>query len=74
THHLTDWMGDDGFLVSHDAKIRRHNPTGDTITITGKVTAVDLEASTVTIEQTATQQDGELSALGTGVIRLPSKA
>lgn len=74
THHLTDWMGDDGFLVSHDAKIRRHNPTGDTITITGKVTAVDLEASTVTIEQTATQQDGELSALGTGVIRLPSRA
>lgn len=74
THHLTDWMGDDGFLVSHDAKIRRHNPTGDTITITGKVAAVDLEASTVTIEQTATQQDGELSALGTGVIRLPSRA
>jgi|SRR5581483_7283290 len=74
THHLTDWMGDDGFLVSHEAKIRRHNPTGDTITITGKVTAVDLEASTVTIEQTATQQDGELSALGTGVVRLPSRA
>jgi len=38
------------------------------------VTAVDLEASEVTIEQTATQQDGELSALGTGVVRLPSKA
>jgi acyl dehydratase len=73
THHLTDWMGDDGFLVSHDAKIRRHNPTGDTITITAKVSAVDTETGLVTIEQTATQQDGELSALGTGIVRLPSK-
>jgi acyl dehydratase len=74
THHLTDWMGDDGFLVSHDAKIRRHNPTGDTITITAKVTAVDVSTGLVTIEQTATQQDGELSALGTGVVRLPLRS
>lgn len=63
-------------LVSDDAKIRRHNPTGDTstITITAKVTAVDVEASTVTIEHPATQQDSDLSALATGVVRLPSKS
>ena len=41
THQLTDWIGDDGFLVQHSSQIRRHNPTGDVITITGKVTEVD---------------------------------
>jgi len=74
--HLTDWMGDDGFLVEHSCQIRRHNPTGDVISITGRV--ADLSTQTdgstlVTVEQTATQQDGELSARGTGTIRLPAK-
>jgi acyl dehydratase len=73
THHLTDWMGDDGFLVNHSTKIRRHNPTGDIVSITGKVTAVDVDARLVTVEQRAVQQDGELSALGTGIVRLPSR-
>jgi acyl dehydratase len=73
TQQLTDWMGDDGFLVNHTAKIRRHNPTGDIITIHAEVTAVDTAAGVVTVEQKATQQDGELSALGTGTVRLPSR-
>jgi acyl dehydratase len=71
THHLTDWMGDDGHLVHHETKVRRHNPTGDIITITGKVTAVDPESGLVTIEQVADQQDGELSVKGCGTVRLP---
>ena len=29
THHLTNWMGDDGFLRKASCKIRRHNPEGD---------------------------------------------
>jgi acyl dehydratase len=70
-HHLTDWMGDDGSVVRHESKIRRHNPVGDIISIEGHVTAID--GDLVTIEQQATQQDGELSALGTGVVRLPSR-
>lgn len=74
TQHVTDWMGDDGFLVSHDSQVRRHNPTGDIITITTIVKDVDVAAAQVTIEQTAHQQDGELSALGTAVVRLPSRA
>lgn len=72
-HHLTDWMGDDAFLVSHTCQVRRHNPTGDTIVISGSITdkSVDGDGNTlVTVEQVATQQDGELSARGTGVIRL----
>jgi hypothetical protein len=76
-HHLTDWMGDDGFLVAHHCQVRRHNPTGDTITITGRVldsSAGDDGSALITVEQVATQQDGELSARGTGTIRLPRKS
>ena len=37
-HHLTNWMGDDGFLVSHQCRIRHHNVVGDWLTIEGRVT------------------------------------
>ena len=37
THHLTNWMGDDGFLRRATCKIRRHNPEGDLLFIDGKV-------------------------------------
>ena len=75
THHLTDWMGDAGFLRNVAVKIRRHNPVGDTLFITGEVTKI-FEAdghSCVEVEQRAENQDGELSVLGTGVVRLPSR-
>ncbi len=31
SHHLTNWMGDGGFLRKLEVKIRRHNPVGDTL-------------------------------------------
>ena len=37
THQLTNWMGDDGFLRRATCKVRRHNPQGDMLFITGKV-------------------------------------
>ena len=37
THHLTNWMGDDGILRRASCKIRRHNPEGDTLFIDGTV-------------------------------------
>jgi acyl dehydratase len=75
-HHLTDWMGDDGFLVNHQSKIRRHNPVGDIVSIEGRVQSIgkdDAGSPVVEIEQRAVNQDGELSALGTGIVRLPSR-
>jgi acyl dehydratase len=76
THHLTNWMGDSGFLRKIEVKIRRHNPVGDTLYIKGEVTRTFEEggAHYVEINQTATQQDGELSVLATGVVRLPSRS
>jgi hypothetical protein len=75
-HHLTNWMGDDGFLRHHHCEIRHHNVVGDWLTITGKVTAIgpdDEGVPSVTVEQEARNQHGDLSARGTGTIRLPSR-
>ncbi len=72
THHLTNWMGDDGFLLHSETKIRHHNPVGDTLFINGEVTKVDGDVVTVTHE--ARNQDGALSIIGTGRMLLPRKA
>jgi acyl dehydratase len=73
THHLTNWMGDDGFLRRAHCKIRRHNPEGDTLRIDGTVVRKFVEDGRhlVEIEQDARNQDGELSVLGGGVVELP---
>ncbi len=75
THHMTNWMGDAGFLRRATCKIRRHNPEGDLLFIEGKVTAKRVEngRNLVDIEQSAVNQDGELSVLGTGTVELPSR-
>lgn len=75
THHLTNWMGDDGFLRQAKAQIRRHNPVGDMLYIRGTVAGkrqVNGE-NIIDIEQRAENQDGELSIFGTAQIRLPGK-
>jgi len=75
SHHLTDWMGDSGFLSRLEVKIRRHNPVGDTLYISGEVTRT-LErggAHYAEISQKAVNQDGELSVLATATVRLPSR-
>ena len=76
THHLTNWMGDDGFLRRATCKIRRHNPEGDLLFIDGKVIAKRIEGDRhfVDIEQEARNQDGELSILGTGTVELSKRA
>ena len=75
THHLTNWAGDDGFLRKASCKIRRHNPVGDMLTITGKVTRTYVRDGhpTVSIEQEARNQDGELSVVGTAEVWLPTR-
>jgi acyl dehydratase len=76
THHLTNWMGDDGFLRKATSKIRRHNPAGDLLVFNAKVTRKFVEDGRhlVTIEQEARNQDGELSIIGEGVVELPTKS
>lgn len=75
THHLTDWMGDHGQLVAHRSRIRRHNPVGDWLRITGEVTAIGTDDDgqpLVEVTQEARNQHDELSATGVGTVRLPA--
>jgi acyl dehydratase len=76
THHVTDWMGDEGFLRNVHVEIRRHNPVGDTIYINGEVTRTFEEegAHYAEITQTAKNQDDELSVRSTATVRLSSRA
>jgi acyl dehydratase len=75
TQHLTDWMGDAGFLVRATSKLRRHNPEGDLLFIDGAVTGKRVENGRhlVDVEQEARNQDGELSVVGMGTVALPSR-
>lgn len=75
THHLTNWMGDAGFLRKSHCKVRRHNPEGDMLFIKGKVTRKFTQDGQhlVEIAQEGHNQDGELSVVGTGVVQLPSR-
>ena len=76
THHLTNWMGDAGFLRKSTCKIRRHNPEGDMLFFKGRGTRKYVEDGRhlVEIEQEARNQDDELSVLGSGVVELPTRA
>ena len=73
THHVTNWMGDDGFLRQASCKIRRHNPEGDTLFFSGKVVRKFVEDGRhlVEIGQEARNQTDELSVLGSAVVELP---
>ncbi len=75
THHVTNWIGDDGFLTKSKCQIRRHNPDGDAIYIDGSVIRKFEENGKkyVEIQQQATTHRGEVSAFGTAIAELPSK-
>ena len=75
THHVTNWMGDDGFLSQAKCQVRRHNPEGDIILIHGDVVRKFEKGGKyfVEIRQKAEQQDGELSAVGSCIVELPKK-
>ena len=76
-HHLTNWFGDDGFLSRHTSQIRHHNIVGDWIRINGIVSEKGIDSdgrNYIIVEQTAHNQHGDLSAFGTGIVRLPTRS
>ncbi|HJS87662.1 MAG TPA: MaoC family dehydratase N-terminal domain-containing protein [Acetobacteraceae bacterium] len=76
THHITDWTGDDGMLRQASCKIRRHNPEGDLLTITGRIMRkfTENDRRLVAVSQEARNQDDELSVVGSAVVELPARA
>ena len=76
THHLTNWMGDDGFLRARPLQDPPPQSGGrlrcsSTGASTGK--RVEDGRHLVEIEQEARNQDGEHSVVGGGVVELPSR-
>ena len=76
THHITNWMGDDGFLRKSKCQIRRHNPDGDALIIDGVVTRKFVEDGRhlVEISQSALTHRNEQSATGVAIVELPSRS
>lgn len=74
-HFLTDWMGDDGWLVRLDDQVRKFNYVGDTQFLSGEVTdkRTEGERNVVEVEIRATNQRDEVTTRGTAVVALPSR-
>ena len=74
-HMLTNWIGDDGWLHKLEAKVIRHNPVGDFLTIQGKVTKKYQKGGKycVDCDLVATNQDDEKSCVAVATVHLPKK-
>ena len=74
-HLLTDWAGDDGWVVSQADRVQRFNYVGDTHMLRGSVTATRTEGDQhlVDIDLVATNQRGEDTVTGTATVALPSR-
>ncbi|WP_063041580.1 FAS1-like dehydratase domain-containing protein [Nocardia pseudovaccinii] len=75
SHYLTDWMGDDAWLVTMSSQMRKFNYEGDVHTITGEVVGKRVEHGRylVDIEFRGTSQRGEVTCPATAAVALPSR-
>jgi acyl dehydratase len=75
SHFVTDWMGDEGWLLRQSSEIRKFNYIGDSHVITGEVTDKRIEdgRSVVDIEIRGTNQRGDVTCPGTATVALPSR-
>lgn len=75
SHYLTDWMGDDGWLVSQSSEIRKFNYIGDTHILSGEVVGKRVEHGRhlVDIELRGTNQRDVVTCPATATVALPSR-
>ena len=76
SHFMTDWMGDEGWLVKQSSEIRKFNYIGDTHIFTGEVVDKRVEDGNhvVDIEMRGTNQRDTVTCPGKATIALPSRA
>jgi len=74
-HVLTDWMGDDAFVLRQRDEIRKFNYHGDLQTFTGRVDRTYREgpSALADVSIVATNQRGVETALAEATIALPSR-
>ena len=72
---VTNWMGDDGFIVSFRGEVRRFNLVGDTHWLKGEVTGKSEreERLLVTVTLSGVDQRGEETIRGGAEVMLPSR-
>lgn len=70
-HLVTNWMGDDAWLWKLTSSVRKFNYQGDAHVVSGVVRAIDVDASTVTIDAEGVNQRGDTTFSGTAVVILP---
>lgn len=75
SHFITDWMGDDGWLVRQSSEIRKFNYVGDTHVFTGEVVDKRVEDGLhlVDIEMRGTNQREVVTCPGRATVALPSR-
>ena len=71
---VTNWMGDDGFIVSFWGEVRRFNLVGDTHWLSGEVTGKEEREGRrfVTVALSGVDQRGEETIRGGAEVALPS--
>jgi acyl dehydratase len=75
SHFMTDWMGDEGWLVSQSSEIRKFNYIGDSHVITGEVVDKRVEDGhhVVDITMRGTNQRDTVTCPGRACVALPSR-
>ena len=74
-HGITNWMGDDGWLLTLDCQLRRFGYHGDTVWVKGEVTDVKVDGGEhiVELDVRTVDQRQRLTALGQATVLLPSR-
>jgi hypothetical protein len=74
-HFVTDWAGDDAWIVRQHDEMRKFNYHGDAQILSGEVISKSAvgDLSVVDIEFRATNQRDEITAKGTATVALPSR-
>jgi acyl dehydratase len=75
-HHLTNWMGDSGFLKAADSQYRSHVYLSDVVRLGGRIEAKEVDAdgdAVVRVATWANNQRGQNVMPGSAVIRLPRR-
>lgn len=74
-HAITDFVGDEGFVVEQQDEIRKFNYHGDLQTLTGTVESVPAGsgANLVSVRVAAVNQRDEETAFATATVALPSR-
>ena len=75
SHVVTDWMGDEGWLMGSDSTIRKFNYLGDLHVMQGKVTGKRAEGGQrlVDLEVWGVNQRGDTTCSMTATVALPSR-